>query len=182
MRLQERRVPCPLICPLCNQHNEDDWHVFLGCEVSIQDRQVAGLTQAIASRLVQTCDIAHVILDICSTETKEIAGNFAMMLWVLWNNRNDWVWNNMSEPGTKLVDKARYLWADWFSITQVQQNQVPIEQHQQVIHWQKPLQGWYKCNVDAVFHKEQNMTSFGWCLRDDVGRFIKAETAWMIHC
>ncbi|CAJ2666360.1 unnamed protein product [Trifolium pratense] len=74
MRLQERRVPCQLICPLCNQHNEDDWHVFLGCEVSIQDRQVAGLTQAIASRLVQTCDIAHVILDICSTETKEIAG------------------------------------------------------------------------------------------------------------
>ncbi|MCI04184.1 cytochrome P450, partial [Trifolium medium] len=38
----------------------------------------------------------------------------------------------------------------------------------------------YKCNVDAAFHKEQNRSSFGWCLRDDEGRFVKAETAWMM--
>ncbi|KAK2416612.1 hypothetical protein QL285_038996 [Trifolium repens] len=24
MRLQEKRVPCPMLCPLCNQENEDD--------------------------------------------------------------------------------------------------------------------------------------------------------------
>ncbi|PNX68366.1 hypothetical protein L195_g064476, partial [Trifolium pratense] len=41
MRLQERHVPCPLSCPLCNHDIEDDWHVLVDCEVSIQARQAA---------------------------------------------------------------------------------------------------------------------------------------------
>ncbi|MCI40824.1 pentatricopeptide repeat-containing protein, partial [Trifolium medium] len=52
MGLQERHVPCPLSCPLCNHDNEDDWHVLFGCDVSIQARQTAGLeliVQPIAS-------------------------------------------------------------------------------------------------------------------------------------
>ncbi|KAK2355332.1 hypothetical protein QL285_092752 [Trifolium repens] len=39
--------------------------------------------------------------------------------------------------------------------------------------------GWYKCNVDAAFHKNLNKTSTGWCLRDHIGRFVMAETTWI---
>jgi hypothetical protein len=53
-------------------------------------------------------------------------------------------------------------------------------QQQQVLHWQKPMQGWYKCNVDAGFHKEMNKTiSNSWCLRDHMGRFVMTATTWM---
>jgi hypothetical protein len=31
---------------------------------------------------------------------------------------------------------------------------------------EKPQQGWYKCNIDAGFHRELNKTTTGWCLRD----------------
>jgi ribonuclease HI len=41
------------------------------------------------------------------------------------------------------------------------------------------LEGWFKCNVDAAFHKEINKTSIGWILRDHLGRFIAAETTWI---
>ncbi|MCI26228.1 hypothetical protein A2U01_0047423, partial [Trifolium medium] len=41
--LQERRVPCPSLCPICEQHDQDDWHVMFGCAASIQARHAAGL-------------------------------------------------------------------------------------------------------------------------------------------
>ncbi|CAJ2634618.1 unnamed protein product [Trifolium pratense] len=179
MRLQERRVPCSLLCPLCNQHNEDDWHVFFGCATSHQARQAAGLEQIITPRLQQFCSVADMIFSICLTENKETAGTFAMLVWILWNNRNNCVWNDNNEPGTSLGVKTRHLWNEWFSVAQVQQNRSQIAQQQQDTRWQKPVQGWYKCNVDAAFHKERNRSSFGWCLRDDEGRFVMAETTWL---
>ncbi|MCI56908.1 hypothetical protein A2U01_0078159, partial [Trifolium medium] len=53
MRLQERRVPCPSLCPICEQHDEDDWHVMFGCAVSIQARHAAGLGFNLETRLQQ---------------------------------------------------------------------------------------------------------------------------------
>jgi ribonuclease HI len=47
-----------------------------------------------------------------------------------------------------------------------------------MVSWQKPPQGWYKCNVDAGFRIESSKTSSGWCLRDHMGRFIRAATTW----
>ncbi|PNY01265.1 pentatricopeptide repeat-containing protein, partial [Trifolium pratense] len=89
MRLQEKHVPCPLLCPVCNQHNEDDWHVLFECETSIQARQSAGLVHTIESRLQQNTNASQIIHMICSTEDKTTAGMFAMLVWTLWNNRNN---------------------------------------------------------------------------------------------
>jgi hypothetical protein len=48
LRLQNRCVPCPLSCPLCDHNIEDDWHVVFACETSLQSRQSAGLEHTIA--------------------------------------------------------------------------------------------------------------------------------------
>jgi ribonuclease HI len=47
------------------------------------------------------------------------------------------------------------------------------------LRWQKPPDGWYKCNIDAGFHTEQNRTSSGWCLRDHRGMLVGAGTSWV---
>ncbi|CAJ2647461.1 unnamed protein product [Trifolium pratense] len=177
-RLQERCVPCPLICPLCEQCNEDDWHVLFNCNDSAQARQAAGLEQVIAARLQHFTTAPEVILAMCHGEDKNTAGQFAMLLWILWNNRNDKVWNNSKEPGRSLGIKATQLWHEWFSVQNMQQqNPIPIEQQQSSI-WQKPPMGWYKCNIDAGFYNELNKTTAGWCLRDHLGRFVRAGTSW----
>jgi ribonuclease HI len=54
-----------------------------------------------------------------------------------------------------------------------------VQQQQHEIKWQKPIQGWFKCNVDADFHNKFSNTSTGWCVRDHMGRFIRVETTWM---
>jgi hypothetical protein len=89
------------------------------------------------------------------------AGLFATVIWVLWNNRNNRVWNNVAEPGRNLGFKAKQIWNEWYSAQNLQQGQHHIAQIQQLGTWQKPQNGWFKCNVDAGFHKELNKTSTG---------------------
>ncbi|XP_058725762.1 uncharacterized protein LOC131597036 [Vicia villosa] len=39
-------------------------------------------------------------------------------------------------------------------------------------------EGWMKCNVDTDFSSHYQTTNRGWCLRDNLGRFIIAGVAW----
>jgi ribonuclease HI len=74
--------------------------------------------------------------------------------------------------------KAKQLWEEWFLVYNQQPRGHYREQQQHVSTWQKPPQGWLKCNVDAGFHNDSNKTSSGWCLRDYRGRFLRAATTW----
>ncbi|GAU44892.1 hypothetical protein TSUD_400550 [Trifolium subterraneum] len=82
------------------------------------------------------------------------------------------------EPGRSLGIKARLMWEEWNSVNQLQQRHQIADQQQQPLVWQKPSTGWHKCNIDAGFHKDLNKTSFSWCLRDHLGRFVMAGTMW----
>ncbi|MCI60262.1 hypothetical protein A2U01_0081517, partial [Trifolium medium] len=73
MRLQEKRVPCPVSCPVCNQGSEDDWHVLFGCETSSQARQTAGLALTVESRLQHSINARDVIHKICNNEDSNTA-------------------------------------------------------------------------------------------------------------
>jgi ribonuclease HI len=178
-RLQEKHVTCPMLCPLCNHEEEDDLHVFFNCVASRQVWQTAGLEALIQPRLQQVNNTSSLIFAICSGVDKEKAGIFATVMWVLWNNRNNKVWNDVAESGISLGFKALQTWEEWFMVQNMQHGRQNTTQQQPNIVWQKPSFGWYKCNVDAGFHKELNKTSFGWCLRDHSGRFIAAETSWI---
>ncbi|MCI31196.1 putative ribonuclease H protein, partial [Trifolium medium] len=114
MRLQEKCVPCPVSCPVCNQAPEDEWHVLFGCETSVQARQTAGLAFTVESRMQQTTTARDIIHKICTNEDSNTAGQFAMLAWVLWNNRNNKVWNDTSEPGSSLGVKANHMWEEWY--------------------------------------------------------------------
>ncbi|KAK2420530.1 hypothetical protein QL285_031245 [Trifolium repens] len=171
VRLQEKHIQCQLSCPLCNHDFEEDRHVLFTCNVSVEARQAAGLDYVIMPRLQHFSSIKDLILDVCLKEPKETAGQFAVLAWVLWQNRNNQVWNNVQETGRCLGLKARCLWNE---AQLVQHGPLPSTQQQQPLRWEKPQYGWYKCNIDAGFHKELNKTSTGWCLRDHMGRFVMA--------
>jgi ribonuclease HI len=130
-------------------------------------------------RLQQHDNVRDLIMSLCSAEDTDTTGLFAMMVWVLWHNRNNKVWNDTSELGRALGVKTRHLWEEWSAVHQVQnQHNSALQQHHNV-RWEKPEQEWMKCNVDAALHSDLNKTSFGWCLRDHTGCFIMAETSWM---
>ncbi|KAK2399873.1 splicing factor SF3a60 protein [Trifolium repens] len=147
---------------------------------SKQAWQTAGLEQIIQSQLQQHNDITNIIFAICSGTDKELAGLFATVVWIIWNNRNNSIWKDVVESGLCLDFKALQVWEDWFTVQSMMQprRQHTLQQQQNTV-WQKPSYGWFKCNVDAGFHKELNKTSAGWCLHDHLGWFIMAETTWI---
>jgi ribonuclease HI len=142
---------------------------------SVIARQTAGLDHLITARAQHAYDLPQLIFSVCHEEDRTTAGQFAVLLWTVWNNRNDKVWNGKNEAGRSMGFKALHLWHDWFAL---QHHQPTIQQQQHVTTWQKPPMGWSKCNVDAGFHHHLNKTSAGWCLRDHLGRFKKAGTTW----
>jgi ribonuclease HI len=164
-----------LLCPLCELNNEDDWHVFLTCNDSVLARQTAGLDHIVTAR-VQSCQtLSEIIFTICQEESRSTAGQFATLLYSVWNNRNNKVWNDKQESGRNIGVKSMQFWHDWYAL---QQHNATTEPHQQIITWQQPPLDWHKCNVDAGFYHDLNKTSAGWCLRDHLGRFLKAGTMW----
>ncbi|XP_058783590.1 uncharacterized protein LOC131658296 [Vicia villosa] len=175
VRLRHRHVPCVLNCPFCDNDVEDDWHVFFGCLEAISSWRAAGLYDVIVPRLHSLPDAKSVIIDICSKEDKYLAGRVAVMIEGLWKNRNDWVWHNEKEEATRLGWMALHKWQEWFSAQQVHHTD---GNHENLLHWNKPSSGFFKCNVDAGFNRQVGTTNRGWCLRDDHGDFIIAGTAW----
>jgi hypothetical protein len=178
VRLHDRHVPCPLTCPICDHTAEDDWHVTIDCVVSVQARQAAGIDHHLLPRIQSATSARDLIFKVCTHADKDTAGLFAMVVWSLWNNRNNKVWNDTSEPGRSIGLKARHLWEEWSAVQQVQRVVAGANQVQHALEWQKPVHGWYKCNLDAGFHRDINKTSTSWCLRDHLGRFVMAETTW----
>jgi hypothetical protein len=77
---------------------------------------VAGLQNIISSRLEQFHEVKEVIFYICSKETKEVAGRVAMVIWLLWNNRNQWLWNHEKRNATQIGVQAIHMWNEWFEL------------------------------------------------------------------
>jgi hypothetical protein len=97
-----------LLCPLCNQEDEVEWHIFFTCEASAQARYYAGLDNILVHRVQQLNSVKEVIFSIVSNEDKVTAGLFAVMMWVLWSNRNSQlVWEESCESGCVLGYMAR---------------------------------------------------------------------------
>jgi ribonuclease HI len=64
-------------------------------------------------------------------------------------------------------------YADRISVTTGQP--ISRDMHQnQLLRWQKPREGWWKCNVDASFAQNPNSLAWGWCMRDAAGSFVAA--------
>ncbi|MCH95831.1 cytochrome P450, partial [Trifolium medium] len=159
------------------------WRICREClptRIRLKERRAwntIGLDTAISQILQQATTTADGIRKLCSNTDIQSAGQAIMLIWVLWNNRNNWVWNNNKESGQQLGYKALYLWNEWNEVQTTRHS--ARERRQQVLNWQKPQQHWLKCNVDAGFHAEAGKTSAGWCVRDNMGRFVIAGSSWI---
>jgi hypothetical protein len=89
LRLQSRHVQCEVICPWCDTTVEDDWHAFVGCTVARESWYWAGLSTVRQSRVRTMSSLADFVFDICRSESRDIAGRVALLLWQIWAARND---------------------------------------------------------------------------------------------
>jgi ribonuclease HI len=178
VRLQEKHVQCPVICPLCELEEEDDWHVIYGCESSKIAWHGAGLLDVIAPYNQQNCTVKECILHMCRNASRSDAGKAAMLIWILWSNRNNCVWNHEKETEQQLGYRSLCLWFEWSIVQREYYGDVHQVPQQQLI-WQPPPRDKLKCNVDVGIHNEERKSSNGWCVRDHRGNFIMGGSSWI---
>ncbi|GAU30590.1 hypothetical protein TSUD_392810 [Trifolium subterraneum] len=98
VRLRNRYVQCPVECPCCLSEPEEDWHMFFGCEGSMN----------------------------AWYEHKQVAGKIANVLWCIWQNRNNKVWNDTKINAQQVGLQASHMWHEWPAVQGIfcaQQNQ-----------------------------------------------------------
>ncbi|XP_058784793.1 uncharacterized protein LOC131659652 [Vicia villosa] len=122
-RLSQRQVPCPTNCHFCGLTEEDDRHIFFVCSETNSCWRAAGLFDIVAPLLHRHNDIKSLILYVCSKVDRKVAGLFACMIEMLWQNRNDFIWNNEKEEASRLWWLAFHKWQEWFLAQNSQVNE-----------------------------------------------------------
>ncbi|XP_058781413.1 uncharacterized protein LOC131655590 [Vicia villosa] len=137
--------------------------------------RAASLSSLIEPRIHNFNDAQSFILDICSRGDIRDADRFAVMMDEIWKNRNNIVWNDTREEATKIGLQVYFHWHDWFlargSSDRAQGPPPPIA-------WTPPNEGKLKCNVDASYNNSLGLTNRGWCVRNNVVKFIVVGVAW----
>ncbi|XP_058757786.1 uncharacterized protein LOC131631044 [Vicia villosa] len=61
---------------------------------------------------VQCPDVKSLFGDICDKEDRKTAGRVAVMMEVMWRNRNECIWNNEKEEASKLGWLGFHKWRE----------------------------------------------------------------------
>ncbi|GAU20296.1 hypothetical protein TSUD_337770 [Trifolium subterraneum] len=163
-RLLERRVECTLNCHVCDEEIEDELHIFFRCAVAPDSWSV--------NATYQQTNAMDCIFAMCSNESSDTIGRVAMLLWCIWQNRNDKLWNDNVQMPRQIERHAFDAWNDWYSVHKLQSNNVSGTTEADVVRWEKPALDWVKCNVDVAFVSGSGRTSMGLCFRDNSGHFM----------
>ncbi|GAU46665.1 hypothetical protein TSUD_184530 [Trifolium subterraneum] len=115
-RLLERRVECTLNCPVCDEEIEDELHIFFRCAVARDSWSAAGLSSVLHNATYQQTNAMDRIFAICSNESSDTVGRVAMLLWCIWQNRNDKLWNDNVQMPHQIGRHAFDTWNDWTSM------------------------------------------------------------------
>ncbi|GAU48097.1 hypothetical protein TSUD_238360 [Trifolium subterraneum] len=177
-RLLERRVECTLNCPVCDEEIEDELHIFFRCAVARDSWSAAGLSSVLHNAMYQQTNAMDRIFAVCSNESSDTVGKVAMLLWCIWHNHNDKLWNDNVQMPRQIGRHAFDAWNDWYSVHKLRRNNVSGTTEADLARWEKPALDWVKCNVDAAFVSGSGRTSVGLCFRDNSGYFMAGMTQW----
>ncbi|GAU34017.1 hypothetical protein TSUD_393630 [Trifolium subterraneum] len=177
-RLLERRLECTLNCPVCDEEIEDELHIFFRCAVARDSWCAAGLSSVLHNAAYQQINAMDRIFAVCSNESNDTAGRVTMLLWCIWHNRNDKLWNDNVQMPRQIGRYVFDAWNDWYSVHKLQSNSVSGTTEADLVRWEKPVLGWVKCNVDVAFVSGSGRTSVELCFRDNSCQFMVGKTQW----
>jgi hypothetical protein len=122
---------------------------------------------------------AGIIFNILQVLDGGDAALFCCLLWSIWKQRNNKIWNEVIDAQCFVFERAKTLLQDWLAAKDFRQQSANIQRPTENPRWQKPLEGRFKCNIDASFSRRLNRIGIGMCIRDDSGTFVLAKTEWI---
>ncbi|KAH9763200.1 putative reverse transcriptase/RNA-dependent DNA polymerase [Citrus sinensis] len=169
--LIQRRVEVNSICPICNASNESLLHILVKCPFA----KTCWLLSLVG--FVGGCTNFGVWLENLFTRCSSADCNIvAMICWSLWINRNGKVWRNKFGRVSTILNMAGQHLFQW---QQAKKNifiiYEPAALNHGSMYWERPREGWFKCNIDAVTFHSRGKVSFGAVISCSEGRFFAAK-------
>ncbi|CAN1152473.1 hypothetical protein LINPERHAP2_LOCUS18765 [Linum perenne] len=105
---------------------------------------------------------------------------WATVLWALWRERNQRVWNSEALTTSRIVEGGVQLIQEWRDVRKTEVGRVrgAAERRQACKHWHPPTGTWLKCNVDVGIRERDRKWSRGMVVRDGGGNLIRCRAAW----
>ncbi|GAU12061.1 hypothetical protein TSUD_00260 [Trifolium subterraneum] len=101
---------------MCDEEIEDELHIFFRCAVARDSWSAAGLSSVLHNATYQQTNAMDRIFAVCSNESSDTVGRVAMLLWCIWQNRNDKLWNDNVQMSRQIGRHAFDAWNDWTSM------------------------------------------------------------------
>ncbi|XP_024636306.1 uncharacterized protein [Medicago truncatula] len=121
MRLRDKWVNCDIVCSLCNSEEEDTLHLFFHCPSSCSVWSMWEGYSSIYAILSQDYDSKTIVFKILQVLAAEDAAAFCCILWSIWKQRNDKVWNKVTDANTFVLSRAKDSLHEWKLASNLQQ-------------------------------------------------------------
>ncbi|KAL8489170.1 hypothetical protein ACS0TY_025170 [Phlomoides rotata] len=146
-------------CTHCAADIETSWHIFMNCQFARDCwlcSTVAVDVENVAYEAVSTTDFMLRALEQLDGAK---AVEFAMIIWRMWNDRNNRVWAGGLTVPRVAVSLARKYHSDWVESRGLL---VPSQRLRPVCGaWHRPPMGYLKLNVDGAFYTDTREMGFG---------------------
>jgi len=116
MRLWDKKVNCRGTCVLCNSAEEHNFHLFFGCPSSCNIQNMSVLSQPVSTITNLEDNCSNCIFQILHRLSNGDATLFACILWSIWKQRNNKVWNDVLDTQCFVIERAKCLLVDWEAV------------------------------------------------------------------
>ncbi|CAN1321508.1 Putative ribonuclease H protein At1g65750 [Linum perenne] len=180
--LQGRHLSVPIECGLCNEDLESEIHLFGRCIVARDCWRIAGLWDRVESLLDRFTAFKDLIGEVISTWDADSMERWITVIWSLWYERNQRVWQRESRPASVIVEAGMTTIAEWKAARRKHDTHTTRSDQVSAIcpRWHPPSPDCLKCNVDASFRQRDRKWGWGAVLRNHTGEVVAFRTGWEV--
>ncbi|XP_010431245.1 PREDICTED: uncharacterized protein LOC104715550 [Camelina sativa] len=177
-RLISRGMKVDTRCATCGMEGESINHLLSDCSFARQVWAVAGvpLPESVFdnSSIYQNL---HFVLSLgkVTSVSIQIRRTIPWILWSLWKNRNNLVFEGQVFLILDMVSKIRNDTEEWFQAQEIEQKEESsVEQRNegQNQKWRPSSKPWLKCNVASSWDKDKANCGASWVLRNSLGSVL----------
>ncbi|XP_024199732.1 uncharacterized protein LOC112202908 [Rosa chinensis] len=157
-------------CLLCPQWYETVSHVFCGCSVAKEILTSPPFSMQLPispSFMFKEWMLEQAI----SLSDENFAKLLMMILWGLWKNRNEKLWND-SAIATLAIVASTMAWFEEYSLINKATGSQASPRIKGNQPWRPPIAGMLKLNTDRAFLQSATHGGVGGVLRNEKGEFI----------
>ncbi|CAN1219601.1 Putative ribonuclease H protein At1g65750 [Linum perenne] len=177
VRLRDRGIDVPPTCGVCSGEHEDDWHLYLTCSFAGECWEEAGLRPIVESHMARHISFPGWLGEIITTATDRICHRIVAIIWSLWKERNQRVWNRHAHTARWVVAMADEAIQEWDQVHSLPATRSG-PRRAVCSKWHPPPAGRLKCNTDVALFSPERCTGMGMVLRDGSGRVIAFQSRY----